>query len=68
MANRIPRRFATRIATAVAVAAAVCFLVTMMAGYRLFPTNSLPRDASQAGQYSSLAYSGEDLWHAFPGR
>ena len=68
MANRIPRRSATRIAAAVAVTAVICFLVTVMAGYRFSPTNSLPRDASQASQYSSLAYSGEDLWHAFPGR
>ena len=66
MTNRIPRRSAIRIA--VAVTAAICFLVTMMAGYRLYPTNSLPPDASQPSQYSSLAYSGEDLWHAFPGR
>ncbi len=65
MTNRIPRKSATRIAMAVAVA--VC-LATTLAWYRLSATNSLPPDALQPSQYSSLAYFGEDLWHAFPGR
>ena len=67
MMNRIPRKSATRIASAVAVTVAVCLAATM-AWYRLSATNSLPPDALQPGQYSSLSYSGDDLWHAFPGR
>jgi hypothetical protein len=66
MTNRIPRKSATRIATAVAVTVAVC-LATTLAWYRLSAPNSLPPDALQPGQYSFLAYSGVDLWHAFPG-
>ena len=67
MTNLVPRKSPTRIATAVAVSVAICLAVTLV-GYRLFATNSLPPDALQPSQYSSLAYSGEDLWHAFPGR
>jgi hypothetical protein len=67
MTNRIPRKSAARIATAVAITVAVCLAATL-AWYRLSATNSLPPDALQPNQYSSFAYSGEDLWHAFPGR
>ena len=67
MTNRIPRGSATRIATAVAIAVAVC-LAAALAWYRPAAIHSLPPDALQPGQYSSLAYSGADLWHALPGR
>jgi hypothetical protein len=67
MTNRIPRKSATRIATVVACTVAVCLAATL-AWYRLSATNSLPPDALQPSQYSSLPYSGGDLWHAFPGR
>ena len=67
MANRIPRKSATRIVSAVAVTVAVCLAVTL-AWYRLSATSSLPPDTLQSSQYSSLAYSGTDLWHAVPGR
>ena len=65
MTNRIPRKSATRIASAVAVA--VC-LVAALGWYCLSATHSVPPDALQSSQYSSLAYSGADLWHAVPGR
>jgi hypothetical protein len=67
MTNRIPRKSATRIVTAVVVTVAICLAATLT-GYRLSATHSLPPDASQPSPYGSLAYSGEDLWHAFPGR
>jgi hypothetical protein len=67
MTNRILRKSGTRIAAAAAITVAVCLAATL-AWYRLFATNSLPPDALQPSQYSSLAYSGEDVWHAFPGR
>jgi hypothetical protein len=67
MTNRIPHKSATRIATAVAITVAVCLAATL-AWYRLSAAYSLPPDALQPSQYSSLAYSGEDLWHALPGR
>jgi hypothetical protein len=67
MTNRIPRKSAARIASAVAIAVAVCLAATL-AWYRLSATSALPSDALQPSEYSSLAYSGENFWHAFPGR
>ena len=67
MTNRIPRKSATRIASAVAITVAVC-LATTLAWYRLSATNSPAADALQPTQYSSLAYSGDNFWHTFPGR
>ena len=67
MTKRISRKSATRIAAAVAMTVPVC-LAAALAWYRLSATHSLSPDVLQSSQYSSLAYSGADLWHALPGR
>ena len=66
MTNRVPRKSATRIATAVAISVAVCLAATL-AWYRLPAPHSLSPGALLLSQYSSLPYSGGDLWHALPG-
>ena len=65
MTNRIPRKSAARIATGIAVALGIC-LAASLVWYRLSATDARTLDSWQASQYSSLAYSGEDVWHAFP--
>jgi len=67
MTNRIRRKSATRIAAAVAISVAVCLAATL-AWYRPPAPHPLSPDALLPSQYSSLAYSGADLWHALPGR
>ena len=65
MTNRIPRKSAAWIATGIAVALSFCLAATLV-WPRLSATDVRTPDSSQPIQYSSLAYSGEDIWHAFP--
>jgi hypothetical protein len=65
MTNRIPRKSGARIATGIAVALGICLAATLV-WYQLSATDARMPDASQPNQYSSLAYSGEDIWHALP--
>ena len=65
MTNRIPRKSAAWIATGIAVAVCICLAATLV-WHRLSATDLRIPDSSQPNQYSSLAYSGEDIWHAFP--
>ena len=65
MTNRIPRKSAARIAMGIAVALGIC-LAASLVWHRFSATDVRTPDSSQPIQYSSLAYSGEDIWHAFP--
>jgi hypothetical protein len=65
MTNRIPRKSAARIATGIAVALGI-YLAASLVWDRLSATDVRTPDSWQLNQYSSLAYSGEDVWHALP--
>ena len=66
MTNPIRRKSAARTAARIAVTLAILF-VAMLVTQRLSETNALTPDASQPIQ-GYLVYSGDDIWHAFPGR
>jgi len=65
MTNRIPRNSAAYIATRVVVAL-VILLLAALKWQQLSEPNALTSGASEPTQYGYPAYSGEDIWHAFP--
>jgi hypothetical protein len=65
MTNRIPRKSAARIAARIVVTVAVLLLATF-AWQQLSELDAPTSNVSEPVQYGYLAYSGEDIWHAFP--
>jgi hypothetical protein len=65
MTNRIPRKLAAHIAARVVVALAILLLAAFI-WHQLSEPNALTSGASEPAQFDYLAYSGEDVWHAFP--
>ncbi len=65
MTNRIPRKSAARIAARVVVALGILLLAALI-WQQLSEPKALTSGASEPTQYGYLAYSGEDIWHAFP--
>lgn len=65
MTNRIRRKSAARIAARLAITVGILAVAALLS-QRLSETNAVPvtPDASLPVQY--LAYSGQDIWHAFP--
>lgn len=64
MTNRIRRKSAARMAARIAVTLAILLVATLIS-QRWSETNALTPDASQPIP-GYLAYSGGDIWHAFP--
>ena len=65
MTNRIPRKSAAHTAARIVVTLGVLLLAALV-GQQLTEPNALTSGASEPTQYGYLAYSGEDIWHAFP--
>jgi hypothetical protein len=65
MTNRIPRKSAAHIAARIAVTVGVGLLATFV-WQQLSEFDAVRSEVSQPIQYSYFAYSGEDIWHAFP--
>ena len=65
MTNRTPRKSAADAAVRIVVMMGV-LLLTALIWRELSEPNALTSGASEPTQYSYLAYSGEDIWHAFP--
>jgi hypothetical protein len=65
MTNRIPRKSAAHIAGRIVVTLGIVLLAALI-GQLLSEPNALTSEASEPTQYGYLAYSGDDIWHAFP--
>ena len=65
MTNRIPRKSVAHIAARVVMALSILLLAVLI-WQQLSEPNALTSEASEPTQYGYLAYSGEDIWHAFP--
>jgi hypothetical protein len=65
MTNRIPRKLAAHIAARVVVTLGVLLLATFV-WQQLSEPDAATSKVSDSVQYGYLAYSGEDIWHAFP--
>ena len=65
MTNRIPRKSAAHTAARIVVTLGVLLLAALI-WQQLSEPNALTSGPSEPTPSGYLAYSGEDIWHAFP--
>ncbi len=65
MTNRIQRKSAAHTAARIAVTLGVLLLAALI-WQQFSEPNVLTTGATEATQYGYVAYSSEDIWHAFP--
>ena len=65
MTNRIPRKSAAHVAVRIALTMGALLIAALLWQQLTDPGAVIP-EASNPVQYSYLAYTAEDVWHALP--